>query len=707
MHYSSYPNKRTFALALVLFLFIGCTSTVQPPVAEKKPYTMVMFGDTRIDPYYWLNQRDSQKVLDYLNAENAYTTSVMKSTEALQEKLFQEMKGRIKEEDVSVPYLDNGYYYYSRYEQNKEYPIYCRKKGTLDAPEELLLDVNMIAEGHDYCQVTGLEISPDNKLLAYGLDTVSRRQYTIYFKNLADNKLLNSTISNTTGDVAWANDNQTVFYTVKDEALRPYKIYRHSITDLTSENDKLIFHEADETYSTFVYKTKSDAFLMIASSSTMAQEYRYLDANKPMGEFKIIQPRLRGLEYSVDHFGTKFYIKTNLNARNFRLMETPTSKTSKENWKEVIPHREDVLLDGIEIFKDYLVLMERKDALTQIRVIKWNDKSEYYIDFPEEVYSAFPSVNPEFNTNLLRFSYTSLTTPGSVFDYNMETKERKLLKQNEVVGGYDATLYETKRLWATAEDGTKIPISIVYKKGILLDGTNPALIYGYGSYGYAMNPYFSSNRISLLDRGFIYAIAHIRGGEEMGRKWYEDGKLLKKINTFTDFIACSQYLIDNKYTSPQKLFAEGGSAGGLLMGAVINLRPDLYKGVVAAVPFVDVVTTMLDTSIPLTTGEFDEWGNPADSVYYFYMKSYSPYDQTKAQNYPNLMVTSGYHDSQVQYFEPAKWVAKLRDIKTDNNLLIFKIDMEAGHGGASGRFKPLRNTAFEYAFMFKLLGIKE
>jgi len=707
MNYLTFSIRRTLLLVLALSLLVGCTSNIKPPNVEQKPYEMVMFGDTRVDPYYWLNQRDSQKVLDYLNAENDYTTAMMKGTEDLQEKLFEEMKGRIKEEDVSVPYFENGYYYYSRYEFEKEYPVYCRKKGSLDAQEEILLDVNKIAEGHDYCQVTGLEISPDNKLLAYGLDTVSRRKYTIYFKNLVDSSLLNSTISNTTGSVAWANDNQTVFYTVKDEALRPFKIYRHSINDLTSENDKLIFHEADETYSTFVYKTKSDAYLMIASSSTMAQEYRFLDASKPFGDFKIIQPRERGLEYSVDHFENKFYIRTNLDAKNFRLMETSIVKPSKQNWKEVIPHRADVLLDGIEIFKDFLVLQERKDALTQMRVIKWSDKSEYYIDFPEEVYSAFPNVNPEFNTNVLRFSYTSLTTPGSIFDFNMATKERKLLKQNEVVGGYDQTQYETKRLWATADDGTKIPMSIVYKKGINLDGSNPTLIYGYGSYGYAMNPYFSSNRITLLDHGFIYAIAHIRGGEEMGRSWYEDGKLLKKINTFTDFIVCSQYLIDNKYTSSEKLFAEGGSAGGLLMGAIVNIRPELYKGVIAAVPFVDVVTTMLDTSIPLTTGEFDEWGNPADSVSYFYMKSYSPYDQTKAQKYPNMLVTSGYHDSQVQYFEPAKWVAKLRDIKTDENLLLFKIDMEAGHGGASGRFKPLKNLAFEYAFMFKILGIKK
>ena len=699
--------QRIGFFACAIIALSGCSTQPKTPVAEKIPYQMIMFGDTRIDPYYWLNQRDSQKVLDYLRAENEYASRAMKGTEQFQERLFEEMKGRIKEDDISVPYFDNGYYYYSRYEQGSEYPIYCRKKESLDGKEEIILDANKVAQGHDYCQVTGLEISPNNKILAYGLDTVSRRQYTICFKDLENDRLIESEIRNTTGNIAWANDNETIFYSIKDDALRPYKIYRHSIKDTSSKNDVLIFHEADETFTTYIFKTKSDAYLMIASSSTMAQEYRYLDANKPYGEFKIIQPRIRGLEYSVDHFENKFFIRTNLDAKNFRLMETPLNKTSKENWREVISHREDVLLDGFEIFKDFLVIQERKDALNQIRVINWKDRSEYYIDFGEEVYTAFSSTNPEFNTPILRYSYTSLTTPGSVYDFNMVTKERKLLKQTEVLGGYNPADYETKRLWATAGDGVKIPISIVYRKGLTLSGNNPTLLYGYGSYGASMSPYFNSNRLSLLDRGFIYAIAHIRGGEEMGRQWYEDGKLLKKMNTFTDFIACSEYLIDQKYTSPEKLFAMGGSAGGLLMGAIVNMRPDLYRGVIAAVPFVDVVTTMLDTSIPLTTGEFDEWGNPADSVFYFYMKSYSPYDQVKVQSYPNLLVTSGYYDSQVQYFEPAKWVAKMRDIKLDKNMLIFKIDMEAGHGGASGRFKPLRETAFEYAFLFKLLDIQK
>ncbi|MHC1704046.1 MAG: S9 family peptidase [Tenuifilaceae bacterium] len=699
--------KQLLTLLILGLFIIGCSRTPEAPIAEKKPFELVQFGDTRIDPYYWLNQRDSANVLSYLNAENAYTKAIMKHTEPFQKSLFEELKSRIKEEDVSVPYLDNGYYYYSRYEEGKEYPIYCRKKGSLESTEEILLDVNVLAEGQDYCQVAGLEISPDNKILAYGLDTISRRQYIIYFKDLASGKLLNSQIINTTGSVAWANDNKTVFYTIKDESLRPYKIFRHSIEDVDSNNDKLIFHEADETYNSGVFNTKSKAYIMITSGSTLSSEYRFLDANNPSGEFKVIQPRERGLEYSVSHFGDKFYITTNLNAVNFRLMETPINKTSKENWKEIIPHREDVLLEGIDIFKNFLVVLERKDALTKLRVISWKDKSEYYVDFNEDVYTVNPTTNIEFDTPWLRYSYTSLTTPSSTIEFNMESKERKLLKQVQVLGGFDQSNYETKRLWATANDGVKIPISIVYKKGVKLDGSNPALIYGYGSYGYSMDVYFSSSRLSLLDRGFVYAIAHIRGGQELGRKWYEDGKLLKKMNTFTDFIACSEFLINEKYTSPDKLFANGGSAGGLLMGTIVNLRPDLYKGVIADVPFVDVVTTMLDTSIPLTTGEFDEWGNPTDSVYYFYMKSYSPYDQVKAQNYPNMLVTSGYHDSQVQYFEPAKWVAKLRDIKTDNNQLLFKIDMETGHGGASGRFKVLNDIAFEYAWIFNLIDIKK
>lgn len=686
-------------------LLFGCKSEPIPPVAPKHPHELVMHGDTRVDPYYWMNQRDTDEVLQYLNAENNYTQAVMKGTENLQETLFQEIKGRIKEQDESVPYFENGYYYYSRYDEGKEYPIYCRKKASLEAEEEIMLDVNDMAEGYAYFSVQGVRVSPNNQLLAFGVDTVSRRQYSIYFKNLTTGELLDSKIPNTTGSVAWANDNKTVFYTIIDESLRPYKVFKHSITHQGIENDVLVYEETDETYRAFVFNSKSKEYIFFGSGSTLSTEYSYLKASDPNGKLKVIQPREKGLEYSVTHYGDKFYITTNLDAKNFRLMETPVGKTEKRFWKEVIPHREDVLVSGIEVFRNYLVIDERKDGLKQLRIIDQKSKKEHYLNFGEEVYSAWISVNPEYDTPMLRYAYTSMTTPFSTYDYNMETGEKVLLKQTEVLGDFSPENYQTKRYWVQARDGKKIPLSVVYRKGIEQNGNNPALIYGYGSYGASMDPYFSSARLSLLDRGFVYAIAHIRGGEELGREWYEDGKLLRKMNTFTDFIDCSQFLIDSKYTNPDKLFAMGGSAGGLLMGVIANLQPSLYKGIIAQVPFVDVVTTMLDTSIPLTTGEFDEWGNPTDPVYYQYMKSYSPYDQVKAQAYPNMLVTTGYHDSQVQYFEPAKWVAKLRDVKTDNNLLIFRIDMEAGHGGASGRFKSLRDVAFDYAFMLKLLGI--
>ncbi len=668
---------------------------------------MVMHGDTRIDPYFWMNQRDSEKVLAYLNAENEYTNTVMKSTEKFQDKLFNEIKNRIKEQDQSVPYFENGYFYYTRFEEGKEYPIYCRKKENLEANEEVMLDVNQLAEGYSYYSAVGLNVSSNNNILSYGVDTVSRRKYTIYFKDLTTGELLDTKIPNTTGGVAWANDNKTVFYAVKDESLRPYQIYRHSLDNKDSQSDELVYEEKDETFNAFVYKSKSNKYIYIGAGSTLTSEFRYIEADKPYDEFKVIQPRERGLEYSVSHFGNSFYITTNLDAKNFRLMVTPVSKTEKKFWKEVIPHRNDVLLNGIEVFKDFLVLDERKDGLKHIRIIRWDNMQEHYLDFGEEVYASWIGYNPEFDTPMLRYTYMSLTTPSSTFEYNMATREKTLLKQTEVLGGFTPENYETKRIWVDARDGVKVPMSLVYRKGIELNGNNPTLVYAYGSYGSSTDPYFSSSRLSLLNRGFVFALAHVRGGQELGRDWYEDGKLLNKMNTFTDFIDCSQYLVDNNYTNPDKLFAMGGSAGGLLMGVIANLRPDLYKGVIAQVPFVDVVTTMLDSSIPLTTGEYDEWGNPNDSTYYFYMKSYSPYDQVKAQPYPNLLITTGYHDSQVQYFEPAKWTARLREMKTNDNLVLLKIDMEAGHGGASGRFKSLHEVAFEYAFMFKLLEIEE
>ena len=672
----------------------------QAPTAAIKPKKLVKHGDTRIDNYYWLNQREDQEVLDYLNAENDYTTKVLAHTKGFQGELFEEIKGRIKETDMSVPYKKNGYWYYTRYEEGKEYPIYCRKPQTLDNQEEVMLNVNEMADGYDYYQVGSISVSPDNQLLAYSVDTVSRRKYTIYIKDLKTGALYKDVTPNTTGSAVWANDNKTFFYTKKDKTLRAFKIYRHK---LGNQTDKLVFHEKDDIYSCYIYKTKSNKFLVIGSSATLSSEMRILDADKPTGAFKIFQPREREHEYHIAHFEDKFYVITNWEAQNFRLMETPITATEKSNWKENIPHSETTLLTDIDIFKDYMVLSERKDATEQIHVIPVKGK-EYYIPFDEAAYSAYPKTNLDFDTKTLRFSYTSMTTPSSVFDFDMKTKKRVLLKQQEVIGTFNKGDYQSERIFVTARDGkAKIPVSIVYKKGLKKDGSAPLLEYAYGSYGYSMDPYFSSVRLSLLDRGFVYVIAHIRGGQEWGRKWYEDGKLLKKKNTFTDFIDVGEYLVKNKYTSSDRMFAQGGSAGGLLMGAVINMAPSLYKGAVAQVPFVDVVTTMLDESIPLTTGEYDEWGNPNDKEYYEYIKSYSPYDNVVAQSYPALLVTTGLHDSQVQYWEPAKWVAKLRVTKTNNNPLLLHTNMETGHSGASGRFEHLKEVALVYAFLLDLV----
>jgi len=686
-----------------------------PPKAEKSAKEL---SGNRIDNYYWMKLSDeqknaaqkdeqTQKVINYLNAENEYLKTKTKHTEELQRKIYNEIVGRIKQTDESVPYKDNGFWYYTRYEQGQEYPIYCRKKETLDAPEQILLNVNEMAKGHDYYSITGLSVSEDNLFLAYAEDSVSRRRYTIYVKNLRTGKLAEEPVPNTEGQVTWANDNKTYFYTKKDSAtLRSGWIYKHKVgTSFT--NDKIVSEEKDETFYTGIYKTKSNKFLVIWAGSTLTNHYQILDANTPDGRFKEFSPRERGLEYSIDHYKDKFYVVTNLDAQNFRLMETPDTKTDKENWKEKIAHRKDTLLQGIEIFKNHLVLSERANANTLMRVIDQKTGQKHYLNFGEAAYTIFPSINLDFDTELLRYGYTSLTTPNSTYDYNMTTKEKKLLKQTEVVGGYDPEQYQTERLWATADDGTEIPMSIVYKKGMKKDGNNPTLLYGYGSYGASMDPTFSITRLSLLDRGFVYAIAHIRGGQEMGRQWYEDGKMFKKKNTFTDFIDCSEFLIEEKFTQPEKLFASGGSAGGLLMGAVVNMRPDLFKGVIAKVPFVDVITTMEDESIPLTTGEFDEWGNPKNPESYMYMLDYSPYDQVKPQNYPNMLVTTGFHDSQVQYWEPAKWVAKLREMKTDNNTLLLRTNMETGHGGTTGRFKVYEEIAQEFAFMIDLAGIKE
>jgi oligopeptidase B len=652
-----------------------------------------------------MNERDHPDVIAYLEAENQYTREVLKETEGLQEQLYEEIVGRIKQTDMSVPYLLNGYYYYTRYEEGQEYPIYCRKKGSLEAEEEAMLDVNALAEGHSFYQVGSIQVSEDNTLLAYSVDTLSRRIYTIHFKNLATGEILPDFIPGTSGNMAWANDNRTLFYSVKDETLRPYRIYKH-IFGSGSEKDVLIYEEADPTFNVWISKTKSREYLVIRSSSTLSDECRILRADQPDGRFEVFQPRQSELEYSIAHAGERFYILTNLEAKNFRLMEARPGMTGIEHWKEVIAHREDVLLEDFEVFEHFMAINERSDALTRVRVIL-NTGADYYIEFQEEAYSAGFENNPEYRTDLLRFSYTSLTTPVSIFDYDTRDGSRNLLKQQEIVGGYDASLYHTERVSATALDGVDVPITLVYRKDLKQADGNPLLLYGYGSYGASMDPYFSSVRLSLLDRGFIYAIAHIRGGEEMGRQWYEDGKLLKKMNTFTDFISCGEYLMTNRYVASGKLYAMGGSAGGLLIGAVINLRPELFDAAIAAVPFVDVVTTMLDESVPLTTGEYDEWGNPNEKEYFDYMLSYSPYDNVEDREYPALLVTAGYHDSQVQYWEPAKWVAKLRATTTGDRLFLLWTNMDYGHGGASGRFERYRETALEYAFLLDLAGTSE
>jgi len=715
---------KSISIAVVaIFLLVSCKNNdtvkkesvkwpegVTAPVAEKKIKELTAHGDTRIDEYYWMNDYfkkgpDSTKVVDYLKAENAYLDTMMSGTKKFQEELFAEMKGRIKEKDESVPVLNNGYYYYSRTEEGKQYYKYCRKKGSLDAPEEILLDADKMAEGSGYFSATGFSISPDNKLMAYGIDKLSRRQYTIYIKNLETGELLKDQIKGTGGNAVWAADNKTLFYTSNNPAtLLSEKIRKHKLgSDATT--DVTVYEEKDPSNYIGVYKTKSRDYIVIYSSATLSSEYRIVKASEPDASFSLFQPRIKDVLYGIDHWGDKFLIRTNLDAKNFRLMETPVDKTTRENWKEVIAHRTDVLLEDIDVFKGHWVITERKEGLLQMRIREIASGKEHYLDFGEPAYAAYVGANPEFNTTNLRYNYTSLTTPNSVFDYDMNAKSKKLMKEQEVLGSFNKADYVTERVYATAKDGAKVPVSIVYKKGTKKDGSAPLLLYAYGSYGASMDASFSSNRLSLLNRGFVYAIAHIRGGQEMGRQWYEDGKLMKKKNTFTDFIDCGEFLIKEKYTSKGHLYAMGGSAGGLLMGAVVNMAPDLWNGVVAQVPFVDVITTMSDPTIPLTTNEYDEWGNPADKDAYFYMKSYSPYDNLEKKNYPNMLVTTGLHDSQVQYFEPAKWVARLRVLKTDKNLLLLKTNMEAGHGGASGRFDYLKEIAMEYAFLMALEGI--
>tara|TARA_R110002012_G_scaffold50634_5_gene130923 strand:- start:7225 stop:9285 length:2061 start_codon:yes stop_codon:yes gene_type:complete len=677
---------------------------LKTPSAKKIEKQLIKHNDVRIDDYYWLNERENPEVIAFLEQENAYYEAMTAHTKELKDSLFTEMKSRIKEDDSSVPYKFNGYWYATRYEVGKEYPIFTRRFEKEDAEEEIMFNCNHMAEGLDYFNLGGLSISPNNELAAFGVDTVSRRQYTLQIKNLHTQEIYGDKIENTTGSAVWANDNKTLFYTKKDPVtLRSNNIYRH-ILGTSPEEDELVFHEDDETFTTFVYKTKSKEFIVIGSSSTLTTEFQILRADDPNGKFHVFSKRVRGMEYSLTHYEDNFYILTNMEgATNFKLMTTPEDKTESENWVDFIPHREEVLLEDIEMFNEYYVLSERENGLSKLKIVRWDTGESYYLPFDNETYTAYVGTNPDFDTEILRYGYNSMTTPSSIIDFNMRTREKEIKKEQEVLGGkFHKENYISERIWAPARDGKKVPISLVYHKNTKLDGSSPLLQYAYGSYGHTIDPYFSTVRLSLLDRGFVYAIAHVRGGEYLGRKWYEEGRLLNKINTFTDFIDCSKFLIEKKFTSPEHLYASGGSAGGLLMGAIVNLCPEIYNGVIAAVPFVDVLTTMLDDTIPLTTGEYDEWGNPNEKEYYDYMKSYSPYDNVTRQLQPNMLVITGFHDSQVQYFEPAKWVAKLREYKMDNNLLLFNINMDAGHGGASGRFESLKEVAKEYAFLLDL-----
>lgn len=705
--------QRFFFPFIYCFTFVaGCNSnqknmsdtSISPPMADAIPYQHKIHDHVRLDPYYWLNERENPEVLDYLERENDYYQKMTSHTLPLQKQLYEEMRARIKEDDTSVPYFYNGYWYITRYEEGKDYPIYVRKKEVLTAEEELLFDCNKMAEGHDYFRLVGISVSPDNTKVAYGLDTVSRRQYTLKIKDLKKGETLETTIENTTGGSVWAADNSTLFYNKKDEqTLRSEAVYKHNI-EKPHQGDELVYEETDDTYSVYVNSSKSRKYIFISSHSTTTSEYRFIESNRPNTEFKIIQQRTVGLEYNVAHFGDHFYLLTNHDkAKNFKIMRTPVDKTSSEFWEPLMPHREDVLIEDFELFDQYWVINERNNGLSRLRVLRWDNGADYYLPMEEETYTLYISFNPEFKSSKLRYVFNALTTPSSVIEYDMSSKQKKILKTQEVLGGdFDSKNYKSQRVWADARDGSKIPISMVYHKNTQLLESTPILLYAYGSYGHTIDPSFSSNRLSLLDRGFVFAIAHIRGGEYLGRSWYEDGKLLKKKNTFYDFIDCSKFLIKQKYTSPDHLYAHGGSAGGLLMGTVINMNPELYKGVIADVPFVDVVTTMLDDTIPLTTSEYDEWGNPNQKEFYDYMLSYSPYDQVKTQDYPHLLVTSGLHDSQVQYFEPTKWVARLRAKKTDQNLLFLDTNMKAGHSGASGRFDGLKELAKKFAFIIDL-----
>ena len=677
--------------------------TSQPPIAQSQPQVLSLHGDDRVDPYYWLRDRENPEVIAYLEAENAYSKAVMEPTESCQQRLYDEMLGRIQETDLSVPIFHGGYYYYTRTEEGKAYPIHCRKQGGLEAAEEILVDENELAVGQEFFDLGAFEPSPNHQLLAYTTDTSGAERYDLFVCNLATGQRYSEQMSDV-GGVAWAGDNQTLFYTKLDETNRPYQLWRHILGEDVVQ-DTLLYEESDEAFYIDIFFSRSQSYLFLVCDSKITSEVYYLDANIPAGSFQVIEPRRKGIEYHVEHWGDRFYILTNENAINFQLMETLVSSPGAAHWRVFIPHDEKVLLEDVDAYADHLVISERRGGLPTLRVYKLSTGTTQTLSFPEPTYSVYAQSGPEFQTNIVRFTYTSLITPASVFDYDMDTQERELKKETPVLGGYDHSQYASEWLMATAQDGTQIPISIVYKKSTKKTGKSPLYLIGYGSYGYPYPVTFSSNRLSLLDRGIVCAIAHIRGGGELGRKWYEDGKFLQKQNTFSDFIACAEQLIQEQWTSPDHLAISGGSAGGLLMGAVLNARPELFKVAIAQVPFVDVVTTILDPDLPLSVIEWDEWGNPNQPEFYTYMKSYSPYDNVKAQGYPHLLITAGLNDPRVSYWEPAKWTAKLRTLKTDQNQLLLKTNMGAGHSGASGRYERLKELTFEYAFVLNYLGL--
>lgn len=699
-----FPRVRSATAVLAAALAVSCAQPApEPPVAKKIPHELEAHGQTRIDDYYWLRERNDPEVLAHLEAENAYTDAMLAGAASLRSELFDELKNRVQPDDSTVPALSRGYYYFQRFEEGLEYPIYCRRKGSVDTPDEVILDVNEVAEGHDFCSVRGVELSPDSNLMAWAVDTVGRRKYTVRITDLGSGALLPDVLPEVTGNLAWANDNRTLFYTRQDpETLRSHQVWRHRLGSDPAD-DLLVYEEADPTFGVAVWKTRSGKYILVHSEQTLASECRFIDADHPEGELRLVEPRERGVEYSVDHEGDRFLIRTNLGAENFRLMEAPVASPGRANWRELIPGREDVLLEAVDVFRDFMVVTERRDGLRRLRIIPWQGP-EIEVGFDDPAYQTWVDRNEEFATSVLRYGYSSLDTPRTVYDLDLETGERRLMKQDQVRGGFDPADYVVERLSVPARDGIAVPLSLVHRTGLARDGSNPLLLYAYGSYGASTDAGFRPEVVSLLDRGFVFAIAHVRGGQEMGRWWYEDGKLLQKKNTFTDFIDCGRYLVAEGFSSTDRMFAKGGSAGGLLMGAVANMAPGLFAGIIANVPWVDVVTTMLDETIPLTTSEFDEWGDPKQREYYDYMLSYSPYDNVAAQDYPALLVTTALEDSQVQYFEPAKWVARLREKKTDDNPLLFRCEMgAAGHGGVSGRYKRYEQTAMEYAFMLGVL----